>query len=64
MPSRSDRKAGGLFPRTVGHMHRVLKQALGQAVRWELLTRNPAEGVDPPKINNKPMQTYDIHSRD
>jgi integrase len=41
-------------------MHRVLKQALGQAVRWELLIRNPAEGVDPPKVNNKPMQTYDI----
>jgi integrase len=51
---------GGLSPRTVVHMHRVLKQALGQAVRWELLIRNPAEGVDPPKVNNKPMQTYDI----
>src|SRR5438552_1922478 len=24
---------GGLSPRTVGHMHRVLKQALGQAVK-------------------------------
>jgi integrase len=52
--------SGGLAPRTVGHMHRVLKQALGQAVRWELLTRNPAEAVDPPKIDWKPMQTYDL----
>ena len=41
-------------------MHRVLKQALGQAVRWELLIRNPADAVDPPKVNCKPMQTYDI----
>ena len=41
-------------------MHRVLKQALGQAVHWELLIHNPAEGVDPPKVNSKPMQTYDI----
>ena len=48
---------GGLSPRSVGHMHRGLKQALGQAVRWELLIRNPAEGVDPPKVDNKPMQT-------
>lgn len=53
-------KAGGLSPRTVGHMHRVLKQALGQAVRWELLTRNPADAVDPPKVDWKPMQTYDL----
>src|SRR5215203_5830532 len=28
---------GGLSPRTVGHCHRVLKQALSQAVRWQLL---------------------------
>src|SRR3984957_17833710 len=53
--------SGGLSPRTVGHMHRVLKQALGQAVRWELLTRNPADAVDPPKVDWKPMQTYDLH---
>src|ERR1700730_5912192 len=51
---------GGLAPRTVGHMHRVLKQALGQAARWELLTRNPADAVDPPKVDWKPMQTYDL----
>jgi integrase len=51
---------GGLSPRTVGHMHRVLKQALGQAMRWELLSRNPADAVDPPKVNWKPMQTYDL----
>ena len=57
---RRDDKAGGLSPRTVGHMHRVLKQALGQAVRWELLTRNPADAVDPPKVDWKPMQTYDL----
>jgi integrase len=52
--------AGGLAPRTVGHMHRVLKQALGQAVRWGELNRNPADAVDPPKVDWKPMQTYDL----
>jgi integrase len=52
--------SGGLSPRTVGHMHRVLKQALGQAVRWELISRNPADAVDPPKVDWKPMQTYDL----
>jgi integrase len=57
---RKDDKEGGLSPRTVGHMHRVLKQALGHAVRWELITRNPADAVDPPKVDWKPMQTYDL----
>jgi integrase len=57
---RRDGKGGGLAPRTVGHMHRVLKQALKQAVLWGESVRNPAEGVDPPKVDWKPMQTYDL----
>jgi integrase len=52
---------GGLAPRTVHHIHRVLKQALGQAVRWEILHRNPCDAVDPPKVERKPMHTYDLH---
>lgn len=50
---------GGLSARTVGHMHRVLKQALSQAVRWNRLTRNPAADVKPPKVGRSPMTTYD-----
>jgi integrase len=51
---------GGLAPRTVHHCHRVLKQALGQAVRWELLSCNPADAVDPPKVERTSMTTYDL----
>jgi integrase len=57
---RRDDKEGGLAPRTVGHLHRVLKHALSQAVRREELARNPADAVDPPKIEWKPVQTYDM----
>lgn len=57
---RLDRKAGGLSARTVGHMHRVLKQALAQAVAWKELGTNPADGVKPPLIDWKPMQTYNF----
>jgi integrase len=57
---RRDGKEGGLSPRTVGHMHRVLKQGLSQAVRWESLNRNPADAVDPPKVEWKPVSTYDL----
>ena len=51
---------GGLSPQTVLHMHRVLKQALKQGVRWELLHRNPADAVQPPKIEKRRMATYDM----
>ena len=57
---RKDSKEGGLSPRSVGHMHRVLKQALGQAVKWQDLTRNPADAVEPPMVEWKPMKTYDL----
>lgn len=52
---------GGLSPRTVHHMHRVLSSALRQAVRWEMLAKNPAdlEKKDRPKVERKRMTTYD-----
>jgi hypothetical protein len=51
---------GGLSPRTVNHMHRVLKQALKQACAWGELQRNPADLVRPPKVERKTMHTYDL----
>jgi integrase len=51
---------GGLSPRTVHHIHRILRQALQQAVRWGLLARNPADAVKPPKVERASMQTYDL----
>jgi integrase len=51
---------GGLSPQTVTHMHRVLKLALPQAVKWELIARNPADAVDPPKTTRGLMNTYDL----
>ena len=53
---------GGLSPRTVQHMHRVLYSALDQAERWKLIARNPAallEKRDRPKIERKPVTTID-----
>jgi integrase len=50
---------GGLSPRTVHHIHRVLHTALKQAERWRLINRNPAallEKRDRPKIEKKPVR--------
>ena len=41
LAGRRDDKPGGLSPRTVGHMHRVLKQALGQAVQLGAIEPQP-----------------------
>jgi integrase len=51
--------SGGLSARTVMHYHRILSQALKQAVRWQLLSHNPAEAVDPPKPERKEMMALD-----
>jgi integrase len=51
---------GGLSARTVTHMHRVLREALQQAVSWQLLARNPADACRPPKVEHTPMRTYDL----
>ena len=53
---------GGLSPRTVHHMHRVLRQALNQAVKWNLLVKNPCdllEKKDRPKVERKAVATID-----
>jgi integrase len=50
---------GGLSPRTVTHMHRVLREALQQAVRWQVLARNPADAAPPPRVERTPMQVLD-----
>jgi integrase len=50
---------GGLSARTVLCMHAVLHQALAQAVRWDLLGRNPADAVEPPKVERRQMNALD-----
>ena len=51
---------GGLSPSTVRYMHVVLKAAMGQAVRWQMLAHNPVDAVDAPKIERSTMKTYDL----
>ena len=48
-----------LSAHTVKHLHRVLSQALKQAVRLRLLPRNPADDVDPPRPARLEMKILD-----
>jgi integrase len=50
---------GGLSPRSVCLMHRVLSQAMKQAVKWQLLAQNPCDAVSPPRVERKQMKVLD-----
>ncbi|MBA3356441.1 MAG: site-specific integrase [Pyrinomonadaceae bacterium] len=45
-----------LSPRTVRYTHAILSSALKQAVRWNMLARNPCEAVELPRMERKEMQ--------
>lgn len=53
----SDRLESGLSPTTVHHLHATIHKALRQAVRWNLVARNVADLVDPPRIVTHEMAT-------
>ena len=46
----------GLSPRTVRIAHGILRGALTQAVKWQMLARNPAVNVDLPKGQKTEMR--------
>ncbi|MPZ68810.1 MAG: tyrosine-type recombinase/integrase [Actinobacteria bacterium] len=57
---RSDGK-GGLSPKSVRNCHVIIRKALGDAVRWSLIARNPAAFAEPPKLTqagDRTMMTW------
>lgn len=51
--ARHDRKKGTLSSRSVAHNLDTLKNALRQAVKWDLIARNPVDAVNPPKLERR-----------
>lgn len=47
---------GGLSPRSVQLTHAVLHRALDQALRWNLVARNPADLVDIPRVQREEVR--------
>lgn len=52
----TDRLAAGLAPQTVRHLHAVLHRALEQAASWDLVYRNVADLVSPPRVPRHEMK--------
>ncbi|HHV76528.1 MAG TPA: site-specific integrase [Syntrophothermus lipocalidus] len=44
---------GGLSPTTVNYHHRLIHKALEQAVKWQMVARNVADAVEPPRPERK-----------
>lgn len=50
-------KLGGLAPRTVGHVHRLLHRLLGHAAKWDVVLQNVASHVSPPRVASTEVVT-------
>jgi integrase len=49
----NERLAAGFSPQSVRHMHAVIHRALEQAARWNMVGRNVAHLVSPPRVERK-----------
>ncbi len=47
---------GSLAPASVRKVHNILRSALGQAVKWRMLSSNPAASATPPRIEKRPIE--------
>ena len=56
----ADMLGRGLSNTTVVHLHRVLREALGHAVKWGIIARNVAEAASPPRPEQKQMPMWDV----
>src|SRR5215207_248530 len=50
------KRGAGLSPRSVQYLRDVLRNALGQALKWGLVTRNVATLVEPPRVPHREMR--------
>jgi len=60
----SEKLSVGLSNRTIRYIHTTLHKSLQNAVKLGMIVRNPADAVDPPKVQHHEMRTMnesDIH---
>jgi integrase len=56
---RADGRESGLSPKSVRYLHGIIHQALDQALQWQMVTRNIADSVTPPRTRQPRIQTWD-----
>lgn len=51
---RADGQPGTLSPKTVKHIHEVLRVAFHSAVQWQLIEKSPIDAVEAPRVPDRP----------
>lgn len=59
MKMLNDKTTAGLSARTVSYIRAVLRVALGEAMRWDYITRNVAALVKPPRVEKQDRRYLD-----
>jgi integrase len=49
---------GGLDPKSIRHHHRVLTAVFNRAIKWQLISSNPATHAEVPKVEKKEAKAY------
>jgi site-specific recombinase XerD len=57
---QNEKLASGLSPATVMYILAVLRRALGQAEKWQLVPRNVAKLVDAPRVSREEVQPFTV----
>ncbi len=48
-----------MTPANIERINKLLRCAFGQAVRWDIIAKNPFENTTLPKIKRKPCEIWD-----
>ncbi len=55
-------KDGFITPRTIREIHKLLRNAFNQAVKWELMSRNPVQNATLPKCEEHEREIWDTET--
>lgn len=61
-PAGKNRQAGNIGGRTVQEIHKMLRCAFEQAIKWDLLERNPASKCTVPRCETKAREIWDTET--
>ncbi|MGD9891152.1 MAG: tyrosine-type recombinase/integrase [Dehalococcoidia bacterium] len=54
----NEKREAGQSPRSVQYLRAIIRRALSQALKWDLVTRNAATLVDPPRLKRREASIF------
>ncbi|WP_366249326.1 hypothetical protein [Terribacillus aidingensis] len=53
------KSSGSLSSENLRKLHTIINDSLNKAQKWDMILRNPAALVDPPKVTKKEVEVWD-----